>query len=103
MKIEAWGKTDVGLKRSENQDSIYIDNDLGLYIVADGMGGHQGGGVASMLAIETVVEIITAKINKLNEIFTPIELFREAYIEATRRIFNKGNNESPELRAWGQH
>lgn len=101
MKVEAWGKTDVGLKRSENQDSIYLDTDLGLYIVADGMGGHQGGGVASLLAIETVVEIITTKKDKLNAIFTPIELFREAYIEATRRIFEKGNTESPELRGMG--
>jgi protein phosphatase len=54
MKITARGISDVGRKREHNEDSLLVDPDLGLYIVADGMGGHQGGGTASRLAVETI-------------------------------------------------
>jgi protein phosphatase len=54
MKVTAQGISDVGRKREHNEDSLLIDGDLGLYIVADGMGGHQGGGTASRLAVETI-------------------------------------------------
>jgi protein phosphatase len=54
MKVTAHGISDVGRKRDHNEDSLLIDGDLGLYIVADGMGGHQGGGTASRLAVETI-------------------------------------------------
>ena len=46
--------TDIGLKRSKNQDSIYSNNEEGLFIVADGMGGHAGGETASNLAVKTI-------------------------------------------------
>ena len=54
MKLEACGKTDTGLQRSNNEDNFHIDLANGLFIVADGMGGHAAGEVASSLAIETV-------------------------------------------------
>jgi len=54
MNVIARGISDVGRKREHNEDSLLIDDDLGLYIVADGMGGHQGGGTASRLAVETI-------------------------------------------------
>jgi len=54
MNVTARGISDVGRKREHNEDSLLIDDDLGLYIVADGMGGHQGGGTASRLAVETI-------------------------------------------------
>ena len=43
MKIEAYGLSDVGKKRSRNEDSYLVNDDLQLYIVADGMGGHVAG------------------------------------------------------------
>lgn len=48
------GKTDPGCVRSNNEDSLAIDEDLGLLVVADGMGGHNSGEVASGLAVSTI-------------------------------------------------
>lgn len=54
MDIAVGAKTDVGLKRSHNEDELCIDPDLGLYLVCDGMGGRNAGEVASRLAVETI-------------------------------------------------
>ncbi|MFH1723956.1 MAG: Stp1/IreP family PP2C-type Ser/Thr phosphatase [Elusimicrobiota bacterium] len=54
--IEFVGKTDPGRVRERNEDSIGLDEDLGLLVVADGMGGHNSGEVASSLAIETILQ-----------------------------------------------
>src|SRR6476660_2819788 len=54
IKVASAGLTDVGRKRNHNEDSYLIDEELQLYVVADGMGGHAGGGTASRIAVETV-------------------------------------------------
>lgn len=54
MRVEAAGHTDVGLKRGHNEDNFLIVDDHQLFMVADGMGGHNAGEVASQLAVETV-------------------------------------------------
>ncbi|MFZ0610647.1 MAG: protein phosphatase 2C domain-containing protein [Desulfobacterales bacterium] len=51
---ESAGLTDTGNRRKDNEDALLVDDGLGLYIVADGMGGHRAGEVASRLVIESM-------------------------------------------------
>ncbi|NLE88171.1 MAG: Stp1/IreP family PP2C-type Ser/Thr phosphatase [Myxococcales bacterium] len=60
MRIEVAGQTDVGRKRTHNEDNFAILAEYGLYVVADGMGGHASGEVASQLAIDTLEQFFAA-------------------------------------------
>jgi len=59
IQIRAAGLTDVGRKRKMNEDSFTAADNLGLYVVADGMGGHAAGEVASRLAVESILRHIS--------------------------------------------
>ena len=56
MKIRYAAKTDVGMKRTHNEDYFSLIEDEQLFLVADGMGGHASGEVASKMAAETIGE-----------------------------------------------
>lgn len=58
MKLHSTALTHVG-RRQNNEDSLFTDCPLGLFAVADGMGGYEGGEIASQLAIQTLVEFIS--------------------------------------------
>jgi len=66
------GLSDVGRKRSTNEDAYFLDDRLGLYVVADGMGGHAAGEVASQEAVETVYGMIKRGIGELHELVDPV-------------------------------
>ena len=58
IEIESAGITDRGKKRQANEDALFLEDTLGLYVVADGMGGHLAGEVASRLVVETIRDYI---------------------------------------------
>lgn len=64
MAVKAFGLTDIGRKRKHNEDSFTMDLDEGLFVVADGMGGHAAGEVAAKITVETIAEFIEATSQK---------------------------------------
>lgn len=58
MKPTAYGLSDSGLKRPQNEDFYLMDEELGLYVVCDGVGGNQAGSVASELCARTVRQVV---------------------------------------------
>ena len=96
---ESAGISDVGKKRKGNEDSLFLDDSLGLYVVADGMGGHRAGEIASQLVVKTISEYIQQSKNnggveknnflnktlsrEANQLLTGIQLSNEVVHEAS--------------------
>jgi protein phosphatase len=58
LQYHSAGLTDVGQRRKLNEDAFMVDDELGLYVVADGMGGHAAGEIASQEAVDTVYGMV---------------------------------------------
>jgi len=74
--MEAFGLSDPGCVRKNNEDYYFIDPQLGVYLLADGMGGAQAGELASRLAVETTVQFIATATERSKE--SLINAFQEA-------------------------
>jgi protein phosphatase len=73
LKILGCGLTDLGRKRKGNEDAFLVDDQLGLYVVADGMGGHAAGEVASHEAIDTLYGMVKRGLKDLRPLVDPVE------------------------------
>jgi serine/threonine protein phosphatase PrpC len=92
--LESAALTDKGCVRSNNEDYCLIQPELGLYVLADGMGGAKAGECASRLAVDTVVEILrSAGTRDSKALLTAVE-------EANRRVLQAANND-PTLEGMG--
>lgn len=60
LTVQTAGISDIGKKRESNEDRLYIDDDQGLYVVADGMGGHRAGEIASSLVVKSIRDFFIA-------------------------------------------
>jgi serine/threonine protein phosphatase PrpC len=82
--IEAAGATDVGCKRSQNQDAIFVDNENGIFCVADGMGGGKDGDVAS----QAIVKSLGGLSNSPSDHATRFSLLHNSIIDVNRQIYD---------------
>lgn len=84
MKSFGFAATDIGLKRKINQDAFLKDDETQLYVVADGMGGHRGGEVASQLSVEVIQRFC-----KENPEVAPRERLDKAVNLSCKEIFDQ--------------
>jgi len=108
-RIHAWGSSDVGMKRDHNEDSYLMAPDMGLYVVADGMGGHAGGELASSLSVTTIDKHVRNQRSLLERGTThpePMErspvakLLSDAVHAACNAVFARAQRD-PQLRGMG--
>ena len=85
MKLAAAGKTHVGMKRAHNEDSLRICREENLFIVADGMGGHASGEVASQMSVETLAEFFRAT-SEDDEITWPYKMDKDRRYDESRVV-----------------
>lgn len=98
--MRAFSITDVGMTRSINQDYVFqTENAIGnlpnLFVVADGMGGHKAGDLASRLCVEA----LTGKIKELS-LKTPVSILNEAITKANEEVFEEAQK-NPDYQGMG--
>jgi protein phosphatase len=86
--LEACTITDLGCVRGNNEDYCQVETELGLYVLADGMGGAKAGECASRLAVETVVEMVRSAM------FRDAQALLGAVEEANARVLAAGRSDS---------
>lgn len=99
MKLHIVGKTDKGVCRDINQDAITFNEKIGYGFVADGIGGHSGGEVASAICVDQISRFINEKYEYLNSENIEAQL-AQAIQESNNEIFYEGENNA-ELKGMG--
>lgn len=90
MKISAFGLTDKGRVRAQNEDSLYVDTDNNIYAVADGLGGLPKGNVASGIAVQKLEEAVKARPkSRLN--------YQELFNSINKVIYEEGQTINKEI------
>jgi serine/threonine protein phosphatase PrpC len=97
MRVRSCAISDVGRKRQKNEDSYLINDELNVFIVADGMGGHAGGEYASRIAITTIEDMFKSK-SKSNQ--EGNQVLKQAIMDAGAKIISKAE-EDRALRGMG--
>ncbi len=87
--IHAWATTDVGRRRDHNEDRYLIAHDLGLYAVADGMGGAASGEVASSMAVQTIDRRVRERCGRGD----PGVTLRDAVVDANGAIYRRAQDD----------
>jgi protein phosphatase len=100
MNLEACGRSDIGKVRSRNEDSYVVLRDQKLVVVADGMGGHGNGDVASQIAVEAVQEKYLGPDGELEGELAIAERLQRAFDHAHDRIRAAGDEDNS-LRGMG--
>lgn len=98
--IEAYGVSNVGCVRTNNEDYFLVAPTIGLYVVADGMGGAQAGEHASKLAVETVYDLVEKLDLSQADEEQISDTLVNAFEEANRRVMDAASND-PSLEGMG--
>ncbi|MGI6362043.1 MAG: Stp1/IreP family PP2C-type Ser/Thr phosphatase [Bacillota bacterium] len=83
--MQAYAYSHIGSVRKKNEDALFCDADLGLFIVADGIGGRLAGEVASSMAINIAVETVKSESDE-----NPLTVLKEAFYRANDALFRGG-------------
>src|SRR5437764_5547364 len=83
MDVKAYGLTDVGRQRQHNEDTFLVEDEAHLFLVADGMGGHAAGEIASRIAVDSINEFI---VHTKEDDGTWPHAYDEAYKRTTNRL-----------------
>jgi serine/threonine protein phosphatase PrpC len=110
LSFETAALTDTGKVRHNNEDRLFVLNkripnqfeakSIGIYLVADGMGGHQAGEIASEMAMRIITDTLLNSLGKGQESVSPYDLVVQSIEKANIQIYNRASL-SPELYAMG--